>query len=69
MLWIEIFPQSFDDSIIHFPDNTTLYTLTIGGQQEHNVTTIQCVASFSDGSNPEVTPAALFLMQGQLNWL
>ena len=67
MLWIEIFPQSFYDSIIPFPDSSRLYTLTIGGRPEHNSTTIQCVASFSNGSNPEVTPVALFLIQGWLN--
>ena len=66
VLWTEIFPQSFEDSIIHFPDSSRLYTLTIGGRPEHNTTTIQCVASFRDGSNPEVTSVALFLIQGQL---
>lgn len=66
VLWTEIFPQSFVDSIIRFPDSGRLYTLTIGGRPEHNATTIQCVASFSDGSNPEMTSVALFLIQGQL---
>ena len=66
VLWVEIFPQSFDNSIIPLPGGGRLYTLTVGGHPEHNATTIQCVATFNNGSNPEVTPTALFLIQGLL---
>ena len=64
VLWVEIFPQSFEDSIIPLPGGYRLHTLTIGGRLEHNATTIQCVATFNNGSNPEVTQVALFLIQG-----
>ena len=52
-----------------FPNGNKVYTLMIGGMFEHNETTIQCVATFDDGSNPVMTQTVLFLMQGQQNIL
>ena len=67
VLVIETFPQNVDNSIISFHDGTKVYTLTFGGLFEHNETTIQCVASNDNGSDPDVTPIVLFLIQGKLH--
>ena len=57
--------QNLDATVILFPNGNKVYTLTIGGLVEHNETTVQCIASFDDGSNPVMTKTALFLIQGQ----
>ena len=57
--------QSVDTSILSFPNGDKVYTLTIGGLLEHNETTVQCIATLDDGSNPVETQTVLFLMQGQ----
>ena len=61
--------QNVDTSVVKFPNGNKVYTLMIGGMFEHNETTIQCVATFDDGSNPVMTRTVLFLMQGQQNIL
>ena len=65
ILGIRNISQSIDTAILSFPNGDKVYTLTIGGLCEHNETTVQCVATFDDGSNPVETNTVLFLMQGQ----
>jgi hypothetical protein len=62
---IRNFSQNVDTSVLSFPSGDKVSTLTIGGLLEHNETTVQCVATFDDGSNPVETQTVLFLMQGQ----
>ena len=63
-LGIETIPQKVDTSVVSFPNGGKVYTLTIGGLFEHNETTIQCIASFDDGSTPVMTPIVSFYTQG-----
>ena len=49
---------------IPVPGGGIVSTLTIGGQLEHNRTTVQCVAELTGAST--VTPGVTFLIQGQL---
>ena len=65
ILGIRNISQSIDTAILSFPNDDKVYTLTIGGLREHNETTVQCIATFDDGSNPVETNTVLFLMQGQ----
>ena len=44
-----------------------IYTLSIETLLEFNQTTVECVATFLDGSPPQVTPAVVLLIQGLLN--
>ena len=61
---METIPKKVDTSVVSFPNGDKVYTLTIGGLFEHNETTIQCTASFDDGSIPVMTPIVLFYTQG-----
>ena len=62
---VDIFPPNAATETISLPGGGRVYTLTIGGLPEHNETTIQCLATFSNGSSPDVTPPVTFLIQGQ----
>ena len=63
VLGIETFLNVTTD-IISVSGGGRVYILTIGGLPEHNETTIQCTAAVSDGSRPDMTPSAIFLIQG-----
>ena len=48
------------------PNGITSHTLSIGTLLEYNGTTIECVATFFDGSSPVFTPSVLLLIQGTI---
>ena len=64
VLGAEIFPPNVTNLSIHFSDGRRVHTLTIGGLPEHNRTTIQCSAAFSNRQNPDMSPIVTFLTQG-----
>ena len=66
VLGIETF-LNFTSGIISLPGGGRVYTLTVRGLPEHNETTIQCSAAFSDGSLPDVTPPVTLLTQGRFS--
>ena len=60
---VEIFPIEIDVHTLQLPGGGRVYILTIGGRPDHNVTTIQCSARLSSGSEV-MTPSVSFFMQG-----
>ena len=47
-------------------NGVTTHTLSIGTLLEYNGTTIECVATFFDGSLPQVTTPVPLLIQGMI---
>ena len=61
-------------NLINSPDITTsssgtMHSLSIGTLLEYNGTTVQCVASFFDGSPPLLTPSVTLLIQGIIMYI
>ena len=48
------------------PNGVSTHILLIGTLLEYNGTTIECVATYFDGSLPMFTPPALLLIQGMI---
>ena len=53
-------------SSVQFNGNIKHYTLSIVTHLEYNQTTVECVATFNDGSPPQFTGAVTLLIQGEL---
>ena len=51
-------------SSVQFKDNVRTYTLSIGICLEYNQTTVECVATFTNGSPAQFTEAVTLLIQG-----
>ena len=51
-------------SIVQFNDSVRTYTLSIGTLIEYNQTTVECVATFINGSPPQLSQAVMLLIQG-----
>ena len=49
---------------VQFKGNVRTYTLSIGTRLEYNHTTVECVATFTNGSPPQFTEAVALLIQG-----